>query len=165
MNLAKLTTTRFKHADCTLQDRNAYEEVKAKDTVQKFGAQSNPAYSTLDRNTTDDAKYQEDPGYETPDILHNVPDVEDNPLYGATPNSIENGHDETRDFTRKEMDKDDDIQPEPGYDTPEFKRKEMSTPSLSTFESQDSDIKRVEVNGDLYALPNKGTIKVKVFRD
>ena len=49
-------------------------------------------------------------------------------------------------------------------DTPELKRKEMSTSSLSTFESQDSDINRVEVNDDLYALPNKGTIKVKVFR-
>ena len=152
MNLATLTTKRFKHTDSTLRGPNAYEDGKTKDSAEMFGAQSNAAYSTLDRNTRDDIKSQEDPGYEAPDIVRKIPDVKANPFYSATPNSMGKGYDDT--------------QAEPGYETPDVKRKEMNTPDHSTFESPDSnsDIKRVEVNGDLYALPNKETVKVKLFR-
>ena len=152
MNLATLTTKRFRHTDSTLRGPNAYEGGKAKDTAETFGAQTNPAYSTLDRNTRDDFKSQEDPGYATPDIVRKSPDVKANPFYGATPNFMGKGY--------------DDIQADPGYQTPDVKRKEMNASGHSTFDAQDSnsDIKRVEVNGDLYALPNKGTVKVKLFR-
>ena len=153
MNLATFTTNKkFKHTNSTLRGPNAYEEGKAKDTAETFGAQTNPAYSTLDRNTRGDVKSQEDPGYATPDIVRKVPDVEANPFYGATPDSMRKVYGNT--------------QSEPGYETPDVKRKEINASGHSTFESPDSnsDIKRVEVNGDLYALPNKETIKVKMFR-
>ena len=147
-----MTTKKFKHTDSTLRGPNAYGDGKTKDSAETFGAQSNPVYSTLNRNTRDDAKSQEDPGYETPDIVRKSPDVKASPFYGATPDSMRKVYGNT--------------QSEPGYETPDFKRKEINASGHSTFDSQDSnsDIKRVEVNGDLYALPNKGTIKVKVFR-
>ena len=106
----------------------------------------------MDRNTRDDAKYQEDPGYATPDIVRKVPHVEANRFYGATPNSMGKVYGDT--------------QSEPGYETPDLKRKEMNASGHTTFDAQNSnsDIKRTEVNGDLYALPNKETVKVKVFR-
>ena len=143
INLATFATKKFKHTNSTLRGPNAYEDGKAKDTAETFGAQTNPAYSTLDRNTRDDAKYQEDPGYATPDILCKVPEVANVEGY-------------------------DDIQTDPEYATPDFKRKEMNTPGHSTLDDRNSDsgINRVEVNGDLYALPNKAraTVKVKRFR-
>ena len=141
----------------------------------------------MDRNTRDDAKYQEDPGYATPDILRKVPDVanlkgyddiQTDPEY-ATPDvkrkEMNENYDTqtdpgyaTPDFKRKEMDGYGNIQTDPEYETPDFKRKEMNTPGHSTLDDRDSDsgINRVEVNGDLYALPNKAraTVKVKRFR-
>ena len=185
-NLATFTTKKFKHTDSTLRGPNAYEDGKAKDTAETFGAQTNPAYSTLDRNTRDDAKYQEDPGYATPDIMRKVPhtanvkgcdDIQTDPEY-ETPDFKRkemDGYDAqtepgyaTPDVKRKEMNEDDDIQPDPGYETPDFKRKEINTPGHSTLNDRNSDsgINRVEVNGDLYALPNKAraTVKVKRFR-
>ena len=144
MNLAALTTKKFGHTNSTLRDPNAYEDGKPEDTTQSFGAQSNPGYSkSLNKDTrgVNNDKYEEDPGYATPDIVRKPPHVEANPIYAN--------------------------QADAGYETPDFKRKEMNTdPSgRSTFDAKDSDpnIKRVEVNGDFYALPNKGTVKVKLL--
>ena len=187
INLATFATKKFKHTDSTLRGPNAYEDGKAKDTAETFGAQTNPAYSTLDRNTRDDAKYQEDPGYATPDIMRKVPhaanvkgydDIQTDPGYetpGLKRKEMNKDDDiptdpeyETPDFKRKEINEDDAIQTDPGYETADFKRKEMNTPGHSILDDRDSDsgINRVEVNGDLYALPNKAraTVKVKRFR-
>ena len=165
INLATFATKKFKHTDSTLRGPNAYEDGKAKDTAETFGAQTNPAYSTLDRNTRDDAKYQEDPGYATPDILRKVPEVANVKGYDDIQTDPEYA---TPDVKRKEMNENYDTQTDPEYETPDFKRKEMNTPGHSTLDDRDSDsgINRVEVNGDLYALPNKAraTVKVKRFR-
>ena len=144
VNLAELRTMRFKHTNSTLRGPNAYEDGKPEDTAHTFGAQSNPGYSeSLKRDTrgVNNDKYEEDPGYATPDIVRKPPYVETNPIYAS--------------------------QADPRYETPDFKRKEMNTdpPSRSTFDAEDSEpnIKRVEVNGDLYSLPSKGTVKVKLL--
>ena len=144
MNLAESTTKKFRHTNSTLRGPNAYEDGKSEDTAHTFVAQSNPGYfESLNKDTrgVNNDKYEEDPGYATPDIVRKPPHVEGNPIYAN--------------------------QADPRYETPDFKRKEMNTdPSgRSTFDAEDSDpnIKRVEVNGDFYALPNKGTIKVKLL--
>ena len=214
VNLAELTTMRFRHTNSTLRGPNAYEDGKPEDTAHTFGAQSNPGYSeSLKRDTrgVNNYKYEEDPGYATPDILRKSPHVEANPIYAKkadpgceTPGKREDtamafgaqsnpgyseslkrdtrgvnndkyqedpGYATPLDILRKPPHVEDNpiyaYQAEPGYEAPDFKRKEINTdpPGRSTFDAEDSDpnIKSVEVNGDLYALPNKGTVKVKLL--
>ena len=59
-----------------------------------------------------------------------------------------------------------DVEANPCYEIPDVQNKKMNTFGHSTFGGKDPnpDIKRFEVNGDLYTVPNKGSIKVKVFR-
>ena len=214
VNLAELTTIRFRNMNSTLRVPNAYEDGKPEDTAHTFGAQSNPGYSeSLKRDTrgVNNDKYEEDPGYATPlDILRKPPHVEDNPIYAnqadpgyetpekpkgtalafgaqSNPGYSESLNRDTRGVNNDKYEEDPgyatpDIvrkppyveanpiyasQADPGYETPDFKRKEMNTdpPGRSTFDAEDSDpnIKRIEVNGDLYALPNKGTVEVKLL--
>ena len=76
----------------------------------------------------------------------------------------------------------DNVHHEPGYETPDMKRKEENRPPVhseydtpedndsisdptysmpdKTKKEDDDDIKRVEINGDFYALPDKGRKKV-----
>jgi hypothetical protein len=62
--------------------------------------------------------------------------------------------------------------PEPGYETPDIKKKEInvasadsaySTPEKNTRENN-ADIERIDVNGDLYALPDKNRNTKKVYK-
>ena len=213
VNLAELTTIRFRHTNSTLRGPNAYEDGAPVDTAQTFGAQSNPGYSeSLKRDTRreNNYKYQEDPGYATPDTLRKSPHVEANPIYASqadpgcetpgkpkdtamafgaqsNPGYSESLNRDTRGVNNDKYEEDPgyatpDIvrkpphveanpiyanQADAGYETPDFKTKEMNTnPSgRSTFDAEDSDpnIKRVEVNGDLYSLPSKGTVKVNLL--
>ena len=98
---------------------------------------------------------QGNPAYKMPNVQNNKPRSQEDPGY-ATP-----------DFKRKEDERVNSY-PEPGYESADFKRNEVnaalsdstySTPDKNTGE-KNPDVKRVEVNGELYALPNK---KVKQF--
>ncbi|CAB4037991.1 Hypothetical predicted protein [Paramuricea clavata] len=75
----------------------------------------------------------------------------------------------TPDFKKREINPVNSY-PEPGYETPDVKKKEVnvatadsaySMPDKNTSENN-ADIERVDVNGDLYALPNKNKNTKKI---
>ena len=130
------------------------------------GANRNPSYATPDRKSTDietnpvyqpgavgkikNSYSQEEPRYATPDI-DNGKRISD---------TVELGY-ETPDMKRKEENR-PSVRSE--YDTPED-NDSISDPTYSmpdkTKKDDDDDIKRIEINGDFYALPDKGGKKVK----
>ena len=156
----------FKHMDSSLQGVEPNQNITTKGN--NFGANTNPSYATPDRKSThieanpvyqsgavgkiNHCYSQEEPGYATPDI------------------------DKGKRIS-------DTAHHEPGYETPDIKRKEenrpfvhseydtpegndsISDPTYSmpdkTKKEDDDDIKRVEINGDFYALPDKDGKKVK----
>ena len=99
-------------------------------------------------------------GYSAAGDLHVI--AEANPTYDATPSTA-----------RKQAIQDIRYPTEPGYDTPDLKRVQAKTKTekeevdshyFSTLENNDKeddaqystpDIERVNVNGDMYALPDK----------
>ena len=117
-----------------------------------FGSQSNLGYSTLGNQQ---AIVQENPTYKSSNTQNNEPRFQEDPGY-ATP-----------DFKRKETERVNSY-PEAGYESADLRTKEVnavpsdsmySTPDKNTGE-KNPDLKRVEVNGELYALPDK---KVRQF--
>ena len=115
-------------------------------------SQPNVGYST---SGNQQVMVQGNPAYETSSVQNNKPRSQEDPGY-ATP-----------DFKRKDIGRVNSY-PEPGYESADLKRNEVNAaPSDSTYSTPDKttgegnpDVKRVEVNGELYALPNK---KVKQF--
>ena len=101
-------------------------------------------------NGNQQAMAQDNPTYKTSNIQNNEPKSQEDPGY-ATP-----------DFKRKEVERINSY-PEPGYESADLKRKEVNAaPSDSTYSMPDknteegnSDVKRVEIKGELYALPDK----------
>ena len=115
-------------------------------------SQPNVGYS---RSGNRQVMVQGNPAYETSNIQNNKPRSQEDPGY-ATP-----------DFKRKEVERVNSY-PEPGYESADLKTKHVNAaPSDSTYSIPDKnigegnpDVKRVEVNGELYALPDK---KVRQF--
>ena len=110
-------------------------------------SQPNVGYST---SGNEQVMVQGDLAYETSNFQNSKPTSQEYPGY------------ETPDFKRKDVERVNSY-PEPGYESADLKRKEVNAaPSNSTYSLPDkntgegnADIKRVEVNGELYALPEK----------
>ena len=167
----------FRHIDSNLRGPDANDDIPLKDTNKPFGAQTNLGSSTPDNQRV---IVQANPTYSTPDIkgaINNHPEPGYEPV-AMKKREVNKGDSQedpgyaTPDFNRREVDRVNSY-PEPGYETPDSKRKDVndatSDPAYSmadkNVEEDSADIKRVEINGYLYALPekNKNTTKVKVF--
>ena len=144
------------------QFRNADGNSQAPDSTKPFGSPSNLGYSTLGNKQ---AMVEENPTYEMSIIQNN--EAKHNEYDHTKPRCQEDPGYATPDFKRKEAELVNSY-PEPGYESADLKRKEVNAaPSDSTHSMPDkntgegnSDVKRVEVNGELYALPDK---KVRQF--
>ena len=127
----------------------------SQDSEKTLGNQSNLSYSASDGQQD---MVQGNPIYET---SHTKNNQDKNSNYNhAQPTSQEDPGYATPDFKRKER---VNSYPEPGYDTPDLERKEGKTaPANSAYsvpEEGNDDIERVEINGELYALPDKNKVK------
>ena len=150
-----------KHKDSNLRGVEPYQNITTEN--HNVGAITNPIYATPDGERQDIEANSfyisgpvgkinhyhtlEEPGYATPDT-DNGNQISDTVHY-------EPGY-ETPDMKRKEENR-PPVRSE--YDTPEG-NDSISDPTYSTPDEEqgvnDDDIKRVEVNGDIYTLPEKG---------
>ncbi|XP_028407911.1 uncharacterized protein LOC114530542 [Dendronephthya gigantea] len=171
----------FRHTDSCLRGADAYVNLPEMDTAQTFGAETNPGYRISDDQRVTP---QEKPVYATPDTcrkrdnkgenLHKEPvEVKKKQTKDSSFHEVP-GY-ETPDLERKETKRAYSHEVS-GYETPDIERRAnndgtedsaYATPDRDTGKEEHvdsglstADIKRVEVNGDLYALPDKKTRKI-----
>ena len=152
---------RSKQADSNLRGAEPYQNIRTED--YNLGAITNHSYGTSDRESEDTEANRVDQSGAFGKINHY--------------HTLEEPDYATPDMNKRKLDS-DTVHHEPGYETPDMKRKEDKRPSehseYDTPEGKDptysmpneeqgvndDDIKRVEVNGDFYTLPDKGDNKV-----
>ena len=165
-------TKQSRYTESNLHGSDTYENGgQARETTETFNVQSNLDYATPDKKRKESATSRPDPRYETPDVIrreingaalnsaNTTPNshrvfVEANPCYAATP-VVKN-----TEITGTSS------QLQSGYETPDMKREVNAITSEPAYSTPDAgnehnvgystpDITRVEVNGELYALPDK----------
>lgn len=176
----------FRHTDSCLRGADAYVNLPGTASAQTFGAEMNPGYTAShDQRVTT----QEKPVYAKPDMnrkrnndsenLHTEPEYESvevkkkeakNPRFHEVPEY------ETPNIEKKEVKRGNSHQ-EPWYEAPDIEKRvnnddktdsAYSTPDRDTGKEEPvepglsmANVQRFEVNGDLYALPDKKSRKVK----
>ena len=128
--------------ELTNTKRNAHEENAYEDVAESFAAHSNS-------------------GYATPDSQRVI--VEANPTYDSTP--VFSRRDAVQAISHEEPGYEDpyDVKKKDLEATAEKKKADVDSHQYSTISTPD-DIERVEINGDMYALPDKSETAKKVTK-